>query len=60
MKIIIIVRILWTAGAQKIAIKEAKTLTDMGHNVRLVFLRSTPSAKYLESELKTYFPHEFR
>ena len=53
MKIIILVRILWTAGAQKIAIKEAKTLTEMGHSVKLVFLRSTPSAKYLESELKS-------
>ena len=51
-KIIILVRILWTAGAQKIAINEAKTLEKMGHDVKLVFLRRTESAKYLESELK--------
>ena len=51
-KIVILVRILWTAGAQKIAINEAKTLQSMGHEVKLVFLRSTESAKYLESELK--------
>lgn len=51
MKIIILVRILWTAGAQKIAIKEAQTLTAMGHEVQLVFLRSTDSGKNLQSEL---------
>lgn len=50
-KIIILVRILWTAGAQKIAINEAKTLEKMGHEVKLVFLRRTSSARYLESEL---------
>lgn len=51
-KIIILVRILWTAGAQKIAIEEAKTLEKMGHKVKLIFLRTTPSSKYLESKLK--------
>jgi len=66
MKIIILVRILWTAGAQKIAIKEAKELTAMGYDVQLVFLRSTESRKNLQSELdsvnykifagKTYVP----
>ncbi len=39
MKIIILVRVLWTAGAQKIAIREAHELAAMGHNVELVFLR---------------------
>lgn len=51
MKIIILVRILWTAGAQKIAIKEAQTLSALGHDVRLIFLRSTESGKNLLSEL---------
>ena len=39
MKIVILVRILWTAGAQKIAIQEAKELKRLGHDVTLVFLR---------------------
>ena len=51
MKIIILVRILWTAGAQKIAIKEAQELSTLGHDVQLVFLRSTESGKNLQSEL---------
>lgn len=53
MRILILVRILWTAGAQKIAISEAKTLTSMGHKVKLVFLRSEPSGNNLLSELKS-------
>ena len=51
MKIIILVRILWTSGAQKIAIKEAQTLTQLGHEVKLVFLRETESGKLLEPSL---------
>ena len=51
MKIIILVRILWTAGAQKIAIKEAQALSALGHDVRLIFLRSTESGKNLQPEL---------
>jgi glycosyltransferase involved in cell wall biosynthesis len=39
MKIVIVVRILWTAGAPKIAIQEAKELKRLGHDVTLVFLR---------------------
>ena len=39
MKIVILVRILWTAGAPKIAIQEAKELKRLGHDVTLVFLR---------------------
>ena len=39
MRIVILVRILWTAGAQKIAIQEAKELKRMGEDVTLVFLR---------------------
>lgn len=39
MKIVIVVRILWTAGAPKIAIQEAKELKRLGHAVTLVFLR---------------------
>lgn len=49
MKIAILVRILWTAGTQKIAIMEAKTLMEMGHDVKLYFLRGTEKGKiYLE------------
>jgi glycosyltransferase involved in cell wall biosynthesis len=39
MRIAIIVRILWSAGAQKIAINEAIELTKQGHEVDLIFLR---------------------
>lgn len=46
LKIIILVRILWTAGAQKIAIKEARELTLMGHDVELVFLRGKVLPEY--------------
>lgn len=48
MKIIILVRILWTAGAQKIAIKEAKELHSMGNEVELVFLRGKKLPEYEE------------
>lgn len=41
MKIIILVRILWTAGTQKIAIAEATQLANEGHDVELVFLRGS-------------------
>ncbi len=49
MKIVILVRILWTAGAQKAAIEEAKTFKDLGHDVKLVFLRKADSGDF-------YFP----
>ena len=39
MKISIVVRILWSSGAAKIAISEALALKQMGHNVDLIFLR---------------------
>ena len=48
MKIIILVRVLWTAGAQKIAIREAKELHSMGHEVELVFLRGKKLPEYEE------------
>lgn len=51
MRIVILVRILWTGGAQKIAIKEAENLQKCGHNVRLVFLRETESGKFLHDSL---------
>lgn len=47
-KILILVRILWTAGAQKIAIREAKELTSMGNEVELVFLRGELLPEYEE------------
>ena len=52
MKIIILVRILWASGAQKIAIEEAKTLKKMGHEVKLVFLRETDSGQRLKPMLE--------
>ena len=48
MKIIILVRILWTAGAQKIAIREARELKAMGHDVELVFLKGKMTKEYEE------------
>lgn len=39
MKIVILVRILWTAGAPKKAVRQAKELSKLGHDVHLVFLR---------------------
>ena len=45
MKIAIIVRILWTAGTQKIAIMEAKTLKKMGFDVTIYFLRGTEKGR---------------
>ena len=48
MKIIILVRILWTAGAQKIAIKEAMELQSMGNDVELIFLRGKKLPEYEE------------
>lgn len=46
MKIIILLRILWTGGAQKIAIQEAKELTKLGHEVEIVFLRGSEFSGY--------------
>jgi glycosyltransferase involved in cell wall biosynthesis len=43
LKIGIIVRILWSAGTQKFAIEEARSLQDEGHDVTLIFLRKTQS-----------------
>ncbi len=51
MNIVILVRILWMSGAQKIAIQEAKTLKQLGHNVRLVFLREGKSGYLLKDNL---------
>ena len=45
MKIVILVRILWTAGAPKKAIREAKELLKMGHDVELIFLRKSGTLK---------------
>jgi glycosyltransferase involved in cell wall biosynthesis len=46
LRIIILVRILWTAGAQKLAIAEARKLIEMGHQVDLVFLRGSALGGY--------------
>jgi glycosyltransferase involved in cell wall biosynthesis len=52
MKIIIIVRILWTAGAPKKAIREAKELSKLGHNVKLIFLRKATTLSGYEDLLE--------
>ena len=51
MKFIILVRILWTAGAQKIAINEAKELKKTGVDVELIFLRRGKSWEAYEELL---------
>lgn len=48
MKIIILVRILWTSGAQKIAINETRELQLMGNDVELIFLRGRKLSEYSE------------
>ncbi|QKR00854.1 glycosyltransferase family 4 protein [Metallosphaera tengchongensis] len=48
MKILILLRILWTAGAQRIAINEYKTLKELGHEVKIVFLRNSKTKGYEE------------
>ena len=52
MKIAILVRILWSAGTQKIAIQETRTLSDMGLDVELIFLRRTKSGEVYRNLLK--------
>ena len=52
MKIAILVRILWSAGTQKIAIQEARTLTQMGCDVELIFLRRSKSGEVYGDLLK--------
>ena len=52
MKIVILVRILWSAGAPKKAIREAKELTQIGHKVELVFLRRSMQLNTYDDLLK--------
>lgn len=53
MKICIVVRILWSAGTQKFAIQQAKAFQDAGHEVTIIFLRSTESGHVYDELLKT-------
>lgn len=55
MRITILVRILWTAGAPKLAIAEARELRKMGHLVNLVFLRRSHLGGY--EDLLRDVPH---
>lgn len=48
MKIVILLRVLWTAGAQKIAIREAKELELMGNQVEVIFLKGKILPEYDE------------
>lgn len=52
MKVAILVRILWSAGTQKIAIQEARTLIEMGIDVEVIFLRKTKSGDVYDDLLK--------
>lgn len=52
MNIVILVRIMWTGGAQKIAIKETEYIQKLGHNVKLIFLRKVQSGELLLDMLK--------
>ena len=52
MRIVILVRILWTAGAPKKAIRQATELIKMGHDVHLVFLRKAGRLAGYEDLLK--------
>lgn len=51
MKIGIVVRNLWSAGAPKIAINEARELQKFGHDVTLIFLRQGKSSNVYGSLL---------
>jgi glycosyltransferase involved in cell wall biosynthesis len=51
MKIVILVRILWSAGAQKIAIHETIELKRLGYDVDLIFLRRGKTWKVYEDLL---------
>jgi glycosyltransferase involved in cell wall biosynthesis len=46
MRIVLVLRILWTGGAQKIALHEAAELGKLGHDVEVVFLRESGMAGY--------------
>ncbi len=52
MKIAILVRILWSAGTQKFAIEETRALSEMGHDVELIFLRKSESGDVYSDLLK--------
>ena len=45
-RILIVLRILWTAGAQRIAINEYKWLKRLGHDPKIVFLRAEKTRGY--------------
>ncbi len=47
-KILIVLRILWTAGAQRIAINEYKWLRKLGYEPKIVFLRGSDTKGYEE------------
>ncbi|BDC17391.1 glycosyltransferase family 4 protein [Acidianus sp. HS-5] len=47
-RILIVLRILWTAGAQRIAINEYKWLKKLGHDPKIIFLRATKTKGYEE------------
>lgn len=52
MKIVLLVRILWTAGAQKKAIREAKALSELGHETEIIFLRKSQTLNGYEDLLE--------
>jgi len=47
-RVLVVLRILWTAGAQRIAINEYRWLKRLGYDPKLVFLRGTETKGYEE------------
>jgi hypothetical protein len=46
--VLIVLRILWTAGAQRIAVNEYHWLRRLGYDVKLIFLRKGNARGYEE------------
>jgi len=47
-RVLIVLRILWTAGAQRIAVNEYRWLRELGHEPRILFLRGHGTRGYEE------------
>jgi hypothetical protein len=45
-RVAILLRVLWTAGAQRIAVNEYRWLERMGHDPRIIFLRTHRTKGY--------------
>ena len=58
MRIVIVVRVLWPGGVQRIAFNETKGLIEKGHDVELLFIRGTNRYMYNNYEIpyKVLYP----